>query len=444
MINFGKESENVEFKKSTLEMHGALVDISAILNKSGEGTLYFGVNNSGDAVGMEVSLETLRDVSSSISAHIRPEIFPTIKKFDVDGKKIIEVKFSGRNKPYSAYGKYYIRISDESRELVPEALREMMLNSYKNSDYEEEETEYGLSDVDDEGLNLFYRKAIENKCLPDEGLEKSDLLKKLGLLKNGHLNRAGNLLFGKEAHIVLKEAVFATDEKLTFIDMLRQEGNIFTLINSSESYIKKNIHWSVKFGGLERDEIPEIPLDALREIIVNSFLHSDYNSSTEHEVDIHPSRIVIYNPGSFPREYTPLDFVRSNIPSSFRNKIISKVLYYSGVVESFGSGFKRVDESCKRSGVGWDYVKYDNGFSFIFNRKEFNVKKETNSKKEELSKSENDLILAIKKNKKISINGMKDTIKKSLSTTRRILSSLVNKKLVSHFGPDKGGYWEVL
>lgn len=44
-MNLGKETERIEFKKSTSELKQAMNSISAILNKHGEGILYFGVTD---------------------------------------------------------------------------------------------------------------------------------------------------------------------------------------------------------------------------------------------------------------------------------------------------------------------------------------------------------------------------------------------------------------
>lgn len=71
-------------------------------------------------------------------------------------------------------------------------------------------------------------------------------------------------------------AVFATDEKLTFLDINREENNIFKLVDTALTYIKKNIHWRAEINGTTREEIPEIPIRALREIVINSFAHARY------------------------------------------------------------------------------------------------------------------------------------------------------------------------
>jgi ATP-dependent DNA helicase RecG len=77
-MNLGKESETLEYKKSTNELREAMVSISAILNKHGVGTLYFGIKPNGDVVGQNVSESSLRDVSRLVYETIKPQIYPVI------------------------------------------------------------------------------------------------------------------------------------------------------------------------------------------------------------------------------------------------------------------------------------------------------------------------------------------------------------------------------
>lgn len=44
-MNLGIQSEKIEFKKSTSELIEGVISLSAMLNKHGEGTVYFGVKN---------------------------------------------------------------------------------------------------------------------------------------------------------------------------------------------------------------------------------------------------------------------------------------------------------------------------------------------------------------------------------------------------------------
>ncbi len=112
-MNLGKETETLEFKKTTGEMKEAMISISSILNKHGIGTLYFGVKPNGDICGQDVSESSLRDVSRSVYESIRPQIYPAIEEVVLDGKHLIKVEFNGNNTPYSAAGRYYLRTSDK-------------------------------------------------------------------------------------------------------------------------------------------------------------------------------------------------------------------------------------------------------------------------------------------------------------------------------------------
>ena len=107
IMNLGKETETLEFKKTTGELKEAMISIVSILNKHGVGTLFFGVKPNGDVVGQDVSESSLRDVSRVVYESIKPQIYPAIEEIILDNKHLIKVEFSGENTPYSAAGRYY-------------------------------------------------------------------------------------------------------------------------------------------------------------------------------------------------------------------------------------------------------------------------------------------------------------------------------------------------
>ena len=113
-MNLGRESESIEFKRSTGEHREAMESIAAILNKHGRGTLYFGVTNDGEVIGQDVSDKTLRSISQEISSKIEPSIVAHIQALGSDdGKAYIRVDFEGSSAPYACNGRYRIRQADE-------------------------------------------------------------------------------------------------------------------------------------------------------------------------------------------------------------------------------------------------------------------------------------------------------------------------------------------
>jgi ATP-dependent DNA helicase RecG len=110
-----RESETIEFKKGLAELKQGLTSLVAILNKHGAGELWFGIAPDGQAVGLETSDKTLRDVSQAIGAHVEPRIYPRIEQAQHQGKTCLRIRFTGRETPYFAYGRAYMRVADEDR-----------------------------------------------------------------------------------------------------------------------------------------------------------------------------------------------------------------------------------------------------------------------------------------------------------------------------------------
>lgn len=441
-MNIGIETEYIEFKKSIGELKEACESICAMLNKHGVGTVYFGVKPNGNICGMDVAESTLRDVSRRINESIEPIIYPVIEKVIYDDKTVIRVEFNGDEKPYSCKGKFYIRTADEDRIVTSAALKRMIKPTIVNK------WDIGFSkiksrDIDKNLIKNFYNKAVQSGRLQKSKFDEKEILSKLGLYVDKHYTNASEYLFGKNAPITLKMAVFATDEKLTFLDERVEEGNIYELIAAAESYITKNIRWSVKIEKMEREEVPEIPLAVIREIIANSFAHAEYIGTTQHEICIHPNMITIYNPGCFASKYNVKDYINKNVQSDLRNELIAKILYLSKNIERFGSGLKRIDRMCKDNKIKYDYENTRNGFKFIIYRKVLNnINGEVESNKsKELTRTEETVLRLLEKNSNVSRQELADNIAKSVKTIQRALDSLEDKGYIKRQGQTRATKW---
>jgi ATP-dependent DNA helicase RecG len=108
-MKIGKETEILEFKKTTAELKEGVISMSAILNKHGGGELLFDIQKDGTPLGQMISEKTLRDISQAVSNHIEPKIYPKISEVYIDDKPCISVEFTGDEPPYFAYGRAYIR-----------------------------------------------------------------------------------------------------------------------------------------------------------------------------------------------------------------------------------------------------------------------------------------------------------------------------------------------
>lgn len=446
-MNIGIETENIEFKESTGEKHEALESIAAIINKHGYGTLYFGVKDNGDVRGQIIMDSTIKDLTESIFRDIEPRIIPTITKEIYEGRDVLKVDFSGTQIPYSAFGKFLIRVGTQNRKMS----RDELVKLVKESDYSlnwEKEINHSVDDIDDVALKSFFLESVECGRLSMNEYDKKVLLSSLGLSKDNYVYNAAYALFGKNDPIALKLACFATDEQLTFIDLKEIKGNIYTLITEAVNYISKNINWKVEIGQQRRIEIPEIPVMAIREMVINAFAHANYKNNPIIEVNVHPGKITIFNPGSFPDNLTPNDFINDNISSIKRNPLILSVLFRCKNVEQSGTGFRRMNYLCKEANVKWCFKNTAYGFYFTFERQ--NVRASVRADVQaspigaELSNNELIIYLKIKENRTIKNGELALIIDRSEKTVQRTLAMLVKKGYLNRIGNNQYGYWEVL
>lgn len=438
-MNIGNETERVEFKLSTGELKDSMSAICAILNKHCAGELYFGVDDKGYVRGQQISDSTKKDITRIINDAIEPRITPTVEVMNIDEKQVLRVSFSGHNRPYSAYGVYLIRVGTENRKMSTDELRTLIKNEDYSSKWEREMTLFSLDDIDDKALEDFYHNAVNCGRLEMPAYDKLRLLSSLELCTGNRINNAGNALFGKNASIHLKLATFATEDKVTFLDLKMLTGNIYNLSNIAIQYICDRMNWRAEIEDIRRTEIPEIPIAAIREIVINSFAHANYEISDEIEINIHPGKIVIYNPGSFPDDLTPYDFINNNLASYKRNKLLLDVLFRSKDVEKSGTGFQRVNSLCEQNHIGWDFRKEAYGFYFEFIRTNGRINV---SKNGSLTKDEDQILRILQDNPGITKSEMAIKINKSERTVQRILSSLTEKKLIVREGSNKKGLWK--
>ena len=440
-----RENEKLEFKKSTSELKQAIVSISSMLNKNNYGVLYFGVNNEGEIVGQQIGKDTTKDISVQIKNNIRPIINPSISIIKVEEKEIIKVEVFGEDTPYSAYGRYYIRSDDEDLVMSNAQLENFFIN--KNIDYskwENEITQYGVEVIDEDLLINYINKGNEVGRISFIYRDVKDALIKLGLLKGDKLNNAGLYLFSNLKPWTLKLAIYPTDERISFIDNRIFKGNILECIEKAYRYIIENTRWRAEIKGMERVEIPEIPLEAIREIVVNSFAHMRVNNSSFSEIYITPTKIHVYNPGFLVKGKSPMDFADGTNGPIARNPLINTVLYLNKTIDSFGTGFGRVFNICNKEKIEYNYGNNEFGFFFDFIRTSIDNINVTKNVTINLSNVERDVFVLISSKKGIKRNEIAQELSKTEMTIHRAIKKLIELNLIKRVGSNKTGYWEII
>jgi ATP-dependent DNA helicase RecG len=436
------ESEILEYKESLTQLKKSIISIVSILNKHKKGKILFGIKDNGEVIGLSIGKNTLREISKTISDNIEPKIYPEINEEIIENKKCISITFFGDEVPYFAYGRVYIRVSDEDKKMGAKELENFILKKNKFN-WDNQLSDISFNDIDENLLKDYIYKAKKAGRISFDYKNKKDILKKLHLIVDDKLVNASKVLFSNDTKLELQTAVFAGKSKSNFIDINKFNGNIFYLLEESEKYIKKHINWSVKFGKLKREEIPEIPITAIREALVNSFCHRDFFRAEGNKVAIFKDRLEIYNPGKFPEGYKPYDFIRNSHESVLRNPLIANALYLSKEIEKWGSGLKRIYDECKKNNVKLEFKNLKDGFKIIFYRKIAPVNAPVNAPVK-LSDLQNNILKLIINNEKITYDEISLELNTNRTTIMRNISKLKELKLLKRIGSDKTGYWKIL
>lgn len=441
-MNLGKENEYIEFKESTSELEEAIKDITAILNKRQAGSLYFGVNNSGDVIGMNVGKKTESDIASKISNTIEPSFeFEINTKDDSEGKNFIEINFHGDSRPYKCKGIYYYRNGERSEIMPTFILEKFILQRQKDySTWENEVSSSTIEGIDDELVKKVMETGNESNKIKHPYVNTLDSLKYLHLLsKEGNVNNAGEVLFSKNEPINIRLATYGGGDETVCIDMSRAYGNIFTLIERSYEYVLSKLNYSFKKvdGELKRQTLSEIPSLAIRELILNIFAHSNYALPIEPSVSIFSNRISFFSPGVFPVNATPEEFARKEIDPIDKNAKILKTLYISNYIEHFGTGFTTIFEKLSENKLSYEYKDKRNGFEFaIFRKGEYVIDDEDSDYAKVLS--------LIRQDNYIKIDSIASLIGKSRPTVSRIIAALQENGKLTKTGPNKNVKWVLL
>ena len=450
-MNIGFETETIEFKKSTSETKEGIISIASILNKHGKGTLYFGVKDNGDVIGQDIGKDTIRVLSRYISQGISPACWYEInERAAEDGKRFIEVNFSGDSAPYSAHGRFFERFADEDKAISDTELERLFKSRQKDySLWENDISQSTLDNIDEGFLKSLIRKGNESGRINFEYSDIKTVASKLGLLSSDgiHLNQAGNVLLSSNKPVILKLATFATSKKETFTRLNHFEGNIFECIDEAIRYINESIDWKIEItGDAKRYERPEIPAVATREIVINAFAHGNYSSNTTFEIDVFKDRVSIYSPGLFPLGYKPEDFAFDAEEPVMLNPKIVNVLFKVATIESFGSGFERTFSACDKENVAYSYENTKAGFRFIFYRGHGHSGDQENVHENSygMTKTEMSVYQSICNNPLAVASSIALEIGKSEKTVYRAIKKMKELNILTREGDDYNGKWIVL
>lgn len=252
---------------------------------------------------------------------------------------------------------------EELLNYVKISLRECMISNSKTNVFDStliDESTY--DDVDEEAIKLF-RKFLKNKTIKELFDERSNeqILECVGAGKIDakgifHLNNAGALFFAKDISkfgldYEVKMVRFNGVDRRIIIDQLTITSSIFNILNEFELFFNRNTKIGTFVRGLKSYDVPEYPVEAVREAFVNAIAHRDYSLSEDCiTFYIYDDRILISSPGGLPDPLT-IEDLKLEVNPKHRNKTICNIFKYTQFMEHFGTGITRMREEMLGSGL---------------------------------------------------------------------------------------------
>ena len=357
------ESETLECKRTTGERREAVRTLCAMLNHRG-GRVLFGVDPDGRVLGQQVSDRTIEEVAQELRA-IDPPAFPSIDRVDVGNRREVLVvsTATGQNGPYSYRGQAYRRVGNTSPALSRDEYNRMLLERLHGEHRWENEPASGWSilDLDVAEIVRTMEEAIRRGRADDPGTrDPADLLRGLGLMRDGRVLRAAAILFGRTERLeadypqcLLRLAKFRGVDRTEFLDNRQFHGNAFDLLLKAERFLRESLPVAgrIEPGLFERVDDPLYPPLALREALANAFCHRDYAiGGGSVGAAIYDDRLEVTSSGTlhFGLTAAALFAPHESLPW---NPLIARVFFRRGMIESWGRGTIKMAELVRQAGM---------------------------------------------------------------------------------------------
>lgn len=353
------ESETLEFKELWNE-HG-LEALASFVNTRG-GTLLVGVKDDGTVIGWNGKDREQQLVINQIVEILR--VHPEVSVHQEQGKPVLVIGVKPAATLVACRGRYYHRVGNSTREIPAEQLGKYFVANL-GVQWDSVTDGYALDLIDPAAVQRFLELAKSRLPFAKENDSLKGILQKLGLIRDGKITRGAVLLFGKDPQALFTSSQIHMGrfkDDITIIDDKILKGNLFEQLEGTTQLFRTYLQVRYEFEGksredeplsaMQRQEIWDYPLKALREAVINALIHRDYfQAGQEIQIRVYDERVVITNPGTLPDGMTVEELKTEGHRSMPRNSLLAQVFYYGELLEKWGTGTSRMISLCRAQGI---------------------------------------------------------------------------------------------
>ncbi len=333
------------FENETTELKAAFSDsikkeIVAMANSLG-GTVYIGVDDTGEIVGVDNADEVIQQVSNTVRDAIRPDVtmFIHYEAIVKEGKTVVAVEVqSGTGKPYYLHAKglrpegVYVRQGSSSAPASEDMIRKLI----KETDGENYEDMRSLNQ------KLSFERAKEE--FAKRGLMLCEVqMRALGIMDGGGQYTNLGLLLSDQCPHIIKAAIFAGTDQSNFQNRYEFGGSLFKQVEDAYRFLDMCNETRASFDGLYRIDNRSYPEAAVREALLNAAVHRDYAFSAPTLISVYSDRLEIVSVGGLVSGVSLSDVMMGL--SICRNHKLAEIFYRLKLIEAYGTGIRKIQSA---------------------------------------------------------------------------------------------------
>ncbi|MBE6435670.1 MAG: MarR family transcriptional regulator [Akkermansiaceae bacterium] len=426
-----------------------LKTIVAFANGDG-GSIIFGVDDvTHEVVGIESeNLAHLMDsITDMICSACEPLIIPEISLRTFGKKTVLQVDVPpGEHLPYYIKKEgpvrgVYVRVGATTRVADAEILYELQLKGARVS--YDETVERSTLPMREEELRQFEADVKARRGGDLLQLSMAQLVgRKLLEEKQGQYypTVAFRLMTRADLHFSgIQCAVFKGTDKVHFLDRKEIKGTVQSQIDEAMLFLRRNLRVGAEIKGVYRKDVPELPLEALRETVANAVMHRNYLAHAFIQVSVYDDRVEVYSPGKLPSHQT-LEKMMSGA-SYLRNPVLADMFQQMRLAEHWGTGIRRVRDACLENGLQPPTYECDDmGVKVTYMRPDMNaprIPKKHLPKTEARNASQEKVLTLISELGRVSVAQIMEHMSCSRSTAMRLIAGLLEQNLITKSGTHK-------
>ena len=432
------EGYTVEFKESADKSLPS--EVCAFANASG-GRVFIGVNDNGCVVGADISnaaRSRVQDTINQIEPHLKVDI-------EVQDNIMIVTVPEGTQKPYSCAKGFYLRSGPNSQKLERDSIIEFFQSEGRVRYDEMIREDLPVTERFNENA---YRQYVKLAKI-SEVLERDTILKNLNCVGMCHeklcFTNAGALFFRSNdedvmfRHAGIVCALYKGVDKAYILDVKELNGDLVSNIDDVMIFLKKHLRMHYKIESLQRENVLELPEDALREAVVNAVCHRDYfEKGARVMVEIYDNRVDIVSPGGVCKGITHENFGTVSIT---RNSVIASMLYRIGYIEQMGTGIMRMKNAAREAQIEEPTFELSGFFKVTFKRNAFQSTGTSDVQAIKTSDRKQMILRYLEEHGKATGSEIASLTGLSKSRVRAILHEMAGEGMVEKIGVNRYAYY---